>query len=220
MIIAWDIETCPLPEDSYSPRQQRRRDLRLQSEIRKAGLKLNDPDYVDQVAKINRRVRATHSHLGWICCMSFKRGERQPRSYTASSPSEERSMLLQLWKDLLMVDHARWVTFNGKLFDVPFLRARSLHHGVAIPNARMCDMMGTHKFRHDEHFDLQHFWYGYGLDDVCDLLSITSPKSGAVTAETVHQAVKEGRIAEVAAYCEADVIATMEVFNRTFQLAT
>jgi len=75
-------------------------------------------------------------------------------------------------------------------------------------------------------FDTMVQWGGAGakqggsLDKLCKALRIPSPK-GDITGATVWDAVKAGRIVEVAEYCKRDVEAARAVHRRlTFQTAT
>ena len=93
MIIAWDIETCPLPEQAYSDAQRRRFEILLNQEMSKyPGL--------DREAA-SRNVRGLHPFLGWICCIAVVRADengspRDPVSFIAATPSEEGDLLKTL----------------------------------------------------------------------------------------------------------------------------
>lgn len=52
-----------------------------------------------------------------------------------------------------------------------------------------------------------------GLEDLCDLLSVPSPKAEMCGA-AVAEAVSAGRIADVARYCEGDVARTLDCYFR------
>src|SRR5690606_3161100 len=96
MFIAWDIETCPLPVDTFTPVQQRRYERLL----RKEGAPDAGPD-----EEPSRKVRSLHPALGWICCLSAVRATDPsrpgtPRSYVATHPGEERALLEAFWQDV------------------------------------------------------------------------------------------------------------------------
>ncbi|MEM6328361.1 MAG: ribonuclease H [Bacteroidota bacterium] len=207
-IIAWDIETVPQPLDSFSYRQQRRHDLMLNDEARRTP----EADRDD----LSRKVRSLHPMLGWICCISCVRlgaGDQpaEPKSYTAHLRGHESGLLSQFWADIAKVGPALWVTYNGKRFDADWLRVRSAAHGI-VPSRR--DILDRYPFRHEPHCDLSRvFDCRSGLDDLCDLLGVTSPK-GEMHGGIVAEAVAGGRIEDVAAYCEADVRATLECYVR------
>jgi hypothetical protein len=131
-----------------------------------------------------------------------------PRSWIASTYEDEKTVLESFWDAVdRMPSHALWVTFNGKQFDVPFLTARTAHHGL-MPTRT--DILNTVPYRHKPHADLSTLWRPhYGLDDMCVHLGIESPKSD-MDGSRVAQAVADGRLDAVARYCEQDVIATLE----------
>src|SRR6478752_7842169 len=108
------------------------------------------------------------------------------------------------------------VTFNGNSFDLPVLRYRAMIQRVSAPG-----------------LSLRPYFNRYTEDaiDLCDVLSSFSPqnkaslhelcrvmglpgKPGGIDGSEVEKYVREGRIAEVAAYCETDVVNTYRVWLR------
>lgn len=208
LAIGWDVETCPQPYDALSPAQRRRHDLLLAEQL--ARTPAMHPD------EASRRVRSLHPMLGWICCIAVARYAdgriHPPRSFTAATPEDEPALLRAFWDALAqMPRYARFVTFNGKRFDADWLRVRSAAHGIA-PTRR--DILDTYPFRHEPHADLARvFGCAAGLADLCDLLGVPNPKSD-MDGGAVSSAVAAGRLADVATYCEADVVATLECYQR------
>jgi hypothetical protein len=167
-------------------------------------------------ADASRLVRSVHPFLGWICCISAVSGSLQsntldggpnePVSWTAASMDKEAALLESFWQAVARFPKGtRWATFNGKRFDVPFVEARSAAHGIA-PTRQ--DLRNTYPYGHTPHADLAWLWpQHYSLEGLCGLLDVPSPKSG-VDGSGVADLVASGRIGEVAAYCERDVVAT------------
>ena len=108
------------------------------------------------------------------------------------------------------------VTFNGNSFDLPVLRYRAMINSVSAPG-----------------LSLRPYFNRYTNDalDLCDLLSSFSPNSKAtlnelsrimglpgkpegIAGSEVERYVREGRIKEVANYCETDVVNTYRVWLR------
>ena len=244
-VIAFDIETCPLPADALGPRARRRLDLLVERERRRAE---RDGTPFDP-AEASRRAQSLHGALGWVCCVSFARlgadgAPRTPHSFSAAEPGQERALLTRLWATVARLPRTvLWVSFHGKGFDAEFLATRSAAHGLA-PSRR--DLLHRHPYVHHPHLDLAGLWRrtDMGLDDACELLGVASPKTparatgggdaagstgGAPTRDSsagdalagdavvldgsgVAQAVADGRLSEVVAYCERDAVATLRAY--------
>ena len=137
---------------------------------------------------------------------------RQPKSWTASSQDEEADLIEESWNDIQKLARhegdVRWVTCNGRRFDVHFLSARSVRHGISPTNQ---GIMNTHKYRTDDHLDLANLWDApwYSLADLCDHLGVESPK-GEFDGSDVAPAVRDGKIQKVRRYCEGDAVATFK----------
>ena len=215
--ISLDIETCPLPLEDFSPIQKERYEKELKREEER------NPDQPEEES--SKRVRSFHPYLGWVCCVSVVRGKLssglgEPMSWTATSPENENYLLMEFWEavdavtnELNGLNHKWvWTTFNGKDFDVPFLTARSAHHGISPTSSKLLD---SYPYGHNPHADLQTIWpsSNYGLDDMCAHLGVESPKE-AIDGSEVAQAVSDGRMDEVKAYCERDAIATYRCLER------
>lgn len=108
------------------------------------------------------------------------------------------------------------VTFNGNSFDLPVLRYRAMVHGVSAPG------LYTRPYFHR---------YTEDAVDLCDALSSFSSQSKATLHEIgrvmglpgkpkgidgseVERHFREGKIEEIAEYCETDVVGTYQVWLR------
>lgn len=128
-------------------------------------------------------------------------------SYEAGSEAE---CLRRFWSDVASAD--RIITFNGRMFDMPWLMTRSLMYGIAATRNLMPSRYSTR-----EHVDLadQLTFYGatrhYSLDFWCKQLGIPSPKTDLKAAE-VPDAFKAGAYERIARYNVADLGATRALF--------
>jgi predicted PolB exonuclease-like 3'-5' exonuclease len=108
------------------------------------------------------------------------------------------------------------VTFNGSSFDLPVLRYRALVHGVTAPglSARpyfnrytedavdLCDVLSS--------FNSQS---KVTLHELCRVMGLPGKPDG-ISGADVERYYREGRIREIAEYCESDVVNTYRVWLR------
>jgi predicted PolB exonuclease-like 3'-5' exonuclease len=108
------------------------------------------------------------------------------------------------------------VTFNGNSFDLPVLRYRAMIHGVSAPG--LAARLYFNRYTED-------------AVDLCDILSSFAPhtkaslnelskimgmpgKSEGIDGSDIERYFLEGRIKEIADYCETDVVNTYRVWLR------
>lgn len=117
------------------------------------------------------------------------------------------------------------VSWNGSGFDLPVLHYRALKHGVAAPrywdtgeldqSARYNHYLGRYHWRHIDVMDVLSLYQGRGrakLEHVAALLGL--PGKLGMSGDQVWPQYQQGRIAEIRAYCETDVLNTFLVFLR------
>lgn len=204
VVAAWDIETCPTPLSIFTEAQRSRYETELRYK------KSRDSELDEEEAC--RLVRSTHPFLGWICCISVAffdpGGNIKTKSWTAETPKREKALLQSFWESVAdYPKKTRWVTFNGKRFDIPFVLARSTRHSLAPTRS---DLTDTYPYNHSPHADLMKLWPSlhYRLAELCAHLGVASPKA-ELSGAGVADAVAAGRIDQVARYCEGDVRATL-----------
>jgi predicted PolB exonuclease-like 3'-5' exonuclease len=108
------------------------------------------------------------------------------------------------------------VTFNGNSFDLPVLRYRAMIHGISAPGLAARGYFNR---------------YTEDAVDLCDLLASFAPhskaslnelskimglpgKPGGIDGTEVERYFLEGKIKEIADYCETDVVNTYRVWLR------
>jgi hypothetical protein len=116
--------------------------------------------------------------------------------------------------DSLVVGH------NVIQFDLRFLMHRYMIRGIK-PHTVIRRAAQAKPWDGEKVFDTMVRWAGAGnrvsLDKLCKAFSIPSPK-GDIDGSKVMDYVRDGRMAEVAAYCGKDVEATRQIYKRmTFQ---
>lgn len=107
---------------------------------------------------------------------------------------------------------------NVANFDLRYIVQRCIVNQVR-PHGIIARAAQAKPWETERVYDTMIQWGGAGakpggsLDKLCKALSIKSPK-GDITGATVWDAVKAGRILEVATYCAGDIRATREVHKR------
>ncbi len=131
-------------------------------------------------------------------------GERPERALIASFVDRIAELAPQL------------ITFNGASFDLPVLRYRAMVNGLAAPG-----------------LSLRPYFNRYTEDaiDLCDVLSSFSSQAKAtlhelsrvmglpgkpdgIAGDQVEKYHREGRLREIADYCESDVVSTYRIWLR------
>lgn len=106
------------------------------------------------------------------------------------------------------------VTYNGNAFDLPVLRYRALVNRVSAPGLTCRPYFQRYG---DAALDLcdvlSNFQPGgkVGLDALCRALALPGKPEG-IDGSQVSAFLRAGRIAEIAAYCRADVAAAYRLF--------
>lgn len=169
--------------------------------------------------------------FGQICVIGFAVDQSLPRTVWSANwadPNTERNLLENfacVLTTLIPLSNEREITVVGHNvagFDLRYLIQRSIVNGVQ-PHRIIAAAAQAKPWEVEKVFDTMIQWGGTGakaggsLDKLCRALRIPTPK-GDITGATVWDAVKAGRIADVAAYCARDVEATYAVHRRmTFQ---
>jgi len=114
------------------------------------------------------------------------------------------------------------VSWNGSGFDLPVLHYRALKHGIAAPKywqmdgeAKWDNYIGRYGFRHTDLMDVLALYNGRNyapLHEMAVLLGL--PGKLGMDGSQVASAFTAGRIAEIRAYCETDVLNTYLIYLR------
>lgn len=200
--IIWDLETIP--------------DLAAFKRIN------GTPDITDAEAEELHGDKFAKLPLHLIACIGAviaERGEWGWRVISLGAPhigNRSEAEIITAFVDRLEELRPRLVTFNGHGFDLPVLRYRAMVHALSAPglNCRsyfnrysedcvdLCDALASYDARSK-----------MKLDALCRVLGLPGKPSG-IDGSQVGNFVKQGRIQEVADYCETDVVNTYRVFLR------
>jgi 3'-5' exonuclease len=108
------------------------------------------------------------------------------------------------------------ITFNGSSFDLPVLRYRAMVNEVAAPGLSARPYF--HRYTEDA-IDLCDVLASFNsqcratLDEICKLMGMPGKPDGLCGSD-VETYFRDGRISEIAAYCETDVINTYRLWLR------
>jgi 3'-5' exonuclease len=124
--------------------------------------------------------------------------------------------LIQSFVDKIAELNPQLVTFNGNSFDLPVLRYRAMTHSVAAPglSARPYFVRYT-----DDAIDLCDVLSSFSsqakatLHEICKVMGMSGKPDGIDGSEVARYCL-EGRIKEVADYCETDIVNTYRVWLR------
>ena len=127
----------------------------------------------------------------------------------------ERQILEKFWEFLDKDD--RFISFNGRQFDGPFLMIRSAIQG--LPPKR--DLVGN-RYRFHPNCDLREVLnfngtinprqMRFNLDLACKTFGIASSKTDGMDGRAVETLYRAGRHEDIALYCLEDVRATCELY--------
>ena len=205
MALVIDIETVGQAPDEIPPRAL---DYLYRS------LSRDNPSEEEVEARRNDLVDrfSLDSTTGTIVCIGLV--ETASGEEKALVDRDERKLLTYFWQWIEETKPERFVTFNGKSFDFPYINIRS-----AILEVPPSMLLPTRRYTSHAHFDVREVLAGYdrhrrgNLDYFCAIFGIPSPKEN-LSGAAVGQAYREGRLDEIARYCLADCRATAALYER------
>ena len=124
----------------------------------------------------------------------------------------EPAFLAEFWSAIVRFD--RFVSFNGRCFDGPFLMLRSAALGVRVTK-NLCGYRYAIK-PHTDLLDVLSFFGAsrkWNLDFACKAFGVESPKEHGMDGFSVGPYYRSGRLREIALYCRRDVEATARLFD-------
>lgn len=132
-------------------------------------------------------------------------------------PVREKEMLEAFWDGAREYDE--FVSFNGRMFDAPFLAIRSAINGVK-PSCDLLSNRYTSLQRGVRHVDLRDQLSFYGamrrpgsLHLWCRAFGIESPKAGGVSGDDVAALFKAKKYLDIARYNVGDLRATKALYE-------
>lgn len=133
--------------------------------------------------------------------------------------ASEEEMLREFWK--IASQYSEFVTFNGRVFDVPFLMVRSAIHKIRPTKDLMSNRYMNSQKYDAKHIDLQDqlTFYGAmrkkgGLHLWSRAFGIASPKAEGVSGDDVARLFKEKKFKDIARYNVGDLRATKALYEQ------
>ena len=126
------------------------------------------------------------------------------------------------WRGWELYRHPKWVTFNGRSFDIPLMELAAFRFGLSLPAWFKNDGYRSPRSRYntDSHLDLQDVLMNFGaarcnggLNLIAQMLG--KPGKMGLTGDQVQQQHDEGNKMAISDYCRCDVLDTYFVFLRT-----
>ena len=137
-----------------------------------------------------------------------------PRTYISGS---EKQILERFWG--FFESDSRFISFNGRQFDGPFLMIRSAVNGV-VPKR---DLVG-YRYGFHPNCDIRealNFFgtvnarqFKFNLDLACKAFGVETSKGEGIDGRSVETWYRAGRHREIADYCLDDVRATAELYEK------
>jgi DNA polymerase elongation subunit (family B) len=211
-----DIETIRC-EENLTPESQMyeawKYKARYGNEMsRKTGEPATDEEFFVEKA-------ALYAPFAKVVCVTLAKKTPEGLKKRTYYGEDEAEILASLAEDLVAFKRASPKTvfcgFNIVGFDMPMLTKRMLVNRVPLPE--MLDV--AHKKPWDvEVIDLSLLWKGTSFYQdsfvaVCAAMGVPSPKQG-LDGSQVSDAYYEGRLEEIAKYCDEDVLATARLYYR------
>src|SRR6185295_18583545 len=158
---------------------------------------------------------------GRSCALYEMPGQTDVRIEKAGSRTyisgNERQILQKFWD--FFENDSRFISFNGRQFDGPFLMIRSAINGL-VPRR---DLVG-YRYGFHPNCDLRealNFFgtvnnrqFKFNLDLACKAFGVETSKSEGIDGRSVETWYRAGRYREIADYCLDDVRATAELYDK------
>jgi predicted PolB exonuclease-like 3'-5' exonuclease len=167
----------------------------------------------------------THLHKIVAISVALRRGEGEFKVLSLGEEGAPEAELVRQFFGGIEKYKPTLVSWNGSGFDLPVLHYRSLIHGVPAPvywetgdndrDFRYNNYLKRYEWRHTDLMDVLSGFQPRAaapLTEVAQLLGF--PGKLGMDGSKVYEAWRAGRLGEIRAYCETDVLNTYLVYLR------
>ncbi len=208
----FDIETVGQPFDKLGEWDQHYLldNLEKNAEEEEAKTKLGLYSLYGFIQSIGfTRIGETQSgKKGTVLALTNQQLIPENKDFTYETFSSEKELIEKFWD--LTKDYQRFVTYNGRGFDWPFLIIRSGINRLKIPLE--IDDYNKTKFV-DLADKLKQGGRQFKLEALCRAFGITNPKQPGVSGLYVSQLYNEGKHQAIADYVARDAVSTHELYQ-------
>lgn len=147
------------------------------------------------------------------------------RCWSLGDESSSEADLVKRFFDGIEKYHPTLVSWNGNGFDLPVLHYRALIHGVQAQaywdtgifdrDTKWANYLKRYEFKHTDLMDVLALYGGRNnapLNEIALLLGL--PGKLGMDGSKVFDAYRDGKLSEIRAYCETDVMNTWLVYLR------
>lgn len=157
---------------------------------------------------------ALNGTFGRIVCIGLMAlaGDNKPQEVVAIYGNEERKLVVAFWEKVKEYNKPYFITYNGLVFDLPFIWKRSVVHQI-----RPTMEFNLRHYSNDSVYDVMAIWSNWRPRDApkLDVLSrILGVGKKSSDGEEVHLLWREEKLKEIADYCLHDVYLTYGCYCR------
>jgi DNA polymerase elongation subunit (family B) len=213
--VVFDIETAGVDWHALDDAQRTylEKNAKTEEERRKLPEMLSLWPFTGRVIAVAMVNPDTRRGRAWYEKADGRAEEKSADGFFTFVGDTEAVFLAEFWKHIARFH--RFVTFNGRSFDGPFLMLRSAALGLRVTR----NLVG-YRYTLKPHTDLLEAITFFGasrkwnLDFACKAFGVESPKEHGMDGFSVGPYYRAGRLREIALYCRRDVEATARLFQK------
>lgn len=206
-----DIETVPCEEEygNLSPNLKMCYDKKFGHELS------NDEGKHDCFEDHYKAKAGFYAEFGKIVCVSMGRMDGEDLKLKSFCLDGEKDLLIDV--AAILTKATSLVAHNGKDFDYPWLCRRMIINGIKLPPLLQIQNLKPWEIKLEDTVEMWkfgQFQHRVSLALMCEILGLPSPKEGMDGSQVADVFYKEKDFDKIASYCEGDVTALINVYNK------